>query len=592
MSSSSPSRTASTASTSPALTVVAAAVLLFGVALRLLGMFSLELWSDEARWCEHLLTGTGTWFRPIGYMWVTKQLLLAFDVNEPLLRSLSTFSGIVQLPLVYVALRLITRRASIAVVGTWLVAIHPVAVAMSKEFKPYAVEAMLHSAVVAFALLYLGHQQQHKKQNAVWLVALLVTCVVAPFFAWTIVFAYPGVFVVVGWAALRDKRWAHLGATAVACVTTLGVLIAMFLARLATKKPATEYWGNKYDVFYVDDEGVLGQVSWFFEKTAELAAFPGYLELPWPPWLIATVKVASVVLCALGVVALIVRKDWRVVGLLLLPWLPMLLFNAKGAWPYGLFRTNTFMLFYTGMLVAIGIDFVVELVGRLPLRARARAGVAAVGALALVLTFPFELGAFAHKGAGTLTSEASVLAGLRRVYEVETGMSFDAAIDDETFFERWLRADAVRTSTDPRANVGSAREVLLDDSIGITSPLLVLDGHACTTMRYYRDYDSASSAVLEDWLPSHFTTLCGGYGWRGWMRTIASLRGRSFWLIASKTGWASFTREKAGAICEEALVDEIIPPSTHVYRCQARTDVDLYEPPPESPAEPPETPDE
>jgi hypothetical protein len=542
-----------------AVAVAAAAVLLVGVVLRLLGMFSLELWSDEARWCEHLLIGTGTWFRPVGYMWLTKQIL-ALEINEPLLRSLSTVAGIAQLPLVYVALRHLVKRPVVAVVGTWLLAIHPVAVAMSKEFKPYAVEAMLHSALVVFALLYL------RSKSARWLAALLITALVAPFLAWTVVFAYPGVFLVVGVGALRDKRLAHLGATAVACVGTLGILIAMFFARLAAKKPATQYWGDKYDVFYVDDQGVWGQVRWFFEKTAELAAFPAQLQMPWASWFVQVVQGTCVALCALGAVALVVRKDVRAIALLLMPWLPMLAFNAAGAWPYGMFRTNTFMLFYTGVLVTLGVDFLVELARRLPRAPRMAALALAVAGL--VVTFPFDLGAFKHKGKGTLTSESSVFAALQRVYEVETGQRFDAPLDADTHAAWAARADEVNAGVRalPLASVFD------DEAAGFTQPLLVMDGHACTSMRYYRDFHSDSAERLGDWLPSHFRVLCGSYGWRGWKQTLHDLRGRAFWIISAKTNWPEYTRSKLAKFCK-VTVDEVIPPSTHIYRCEPLPDV-------------------
>ena len=152
-------------------TFIVVFVMVVGIVARLAGVRSLELWSDEARWCEHLLTGTGTWFRPIGYMWVTRQILEVFGVSAHALRSLSTLSGILLLPLVYVVLLRIVQHRTVALAATWLLAIHPVAVAMSKEFKPYIVEALMHALLIGLTLLVVEAVDRRRR----WLVLLFMT---------------------------------------------------------------------------------------------------------------------------------------------------------------------------------------------------------------------------------------------------------------------------------------------------------------------------------------------------------------------------------------------------------------------------------
>ncbi len=531
--------------------------MVFGVVLRLLGFFDLELWADEAGWCARLIEGDYGWIRPIGYMWVTRELL-TLQVSEPVLRSLSYVAGLAALPITYLVLRRAVQPP-LAVVGTWLLAIHPIAVAMTKEFKPYAMEYALHVALVALALTYLA------KGGARRLGALLVVALVAPLFAWTIIFAYPGVFTVVGLRALRERRRAHVIATAVGCASTLAVCVGLYLARLATKTAASGYWGRKYDVFYVDHgAGLLGYIGWSIEKTADLAAFPLHLQAPGGGTSAAALHVLSMVLCALGVVALLARKRWELAALVVAPWALTFAFNAARVWPYGLFRTNLYLLSYTLVLVVLGIDFLAGVAAaRLAPSARRAAAIGAV--VALCLTFPFDLEAFAHKRGGTLTAEASVLTALQRIYERETGQRWGSPIDDATARARGEGAAARRRGLGPDGERG----IVLDETIGHDVPLLILDGHACAIMRYYRDYHSASSPVLRDWLPSHFVTKCSAFGNKSWKRLLTEVGGRSFWLVSAKSRLPLDTRTRLAAMCAPQ-VDEILPEWTLLYQCRAK----------------------
>jgi hypothetical protein len=367
-----------------------------------------------------------------------------------------------------------------------------------------------------------------------------------------------------GLAEWRARRFHHLAALAVGCLATLAVLVGIFLARLASKKPATEYWGRKYDVFYVGDDP-LGAVGWFLQKTAEMASFPARLQMPWASWLEWCVFVVGIALVAVGVASIVRERRWHLAALLLAPWGVMVVFNVVGAWPYGLFRTNTFMLLYMLLLLAVGLDAVVTFVAA---RARLRPVALVLGGVLAVLTLPFEARALAHKGPGTLTSESSVRAALERIYEVEEGRPFTVPVDDERLFERIVAADAARKA---QSDVVTRDE--LDDDAGLAQPLLVLDGHACTSARYYRDFDDETRGVFEDWLPGHFVTMCTSYKKSAWLEALRSLRGRDFWLIAGKTGWAKATRETLAPLCD-LDVDVTIPPSTHLLHCRHRSDLE------------------
>jgi hypothetical protein len=142
-----------------------------------------------------------------------------------------------------------------------------------------------------------------------------------------------------------------------------------------------------------------------------------------------------------------------------------------------------------------------------------------------------------------------------------------APVDDERFLNRVLDADEAR-----RSGADAINGVELPNHASTRKPLLVLDGHACTIVRYYRSLDDETRAVFEDWLPAHFVTVCTGYAKPSWVDTLRMLAGREFWLISAKPGWAKTTRSVVAPLCE-IDVDVTIPPATHFLHCRPRADL-------------------
>ena len=221
---------------SRAILLGAAVIIGVGVLLRLLGQLTIEVWADEALWANKLLEGNVGWIRPPAYMAATK-LLLAVRNDEVMLRSLSLLPSLVQLPLLFLLL------PWAALVGVFLLAVHPTVVAMAKEFKPYALEASVHTALIAMALAYVQAPRTRL------LVALVVVAAVAPPFAWSPVFIYPGVFLAVGFSAWQAGRRTDVMVAVGGVVATLLVLGGVFLARLKNADPHPEFWGTSYNVF-------------------------------------------------------------------------------------------------------------------------------------------------------------------------------------------------------------------------------------------------------------------------------------------------------------------------------------------------------
>ncbi|MDP2344021.1 MAG: hypothetical protein Q8O67_23890 [Deltaproteobacteria bacterium] len=393
--------------------VVAFFAFAFGTALRLLGYFGdeMQLWLDEASWAQMLVEGRAAWIRPAGYMWLTARLLDVVN-NEQMLRSLSVIAGIAQLPLVLVALRLSLGSKWLALFGVYLLAINPVAVAMSKEFKPYALEAAVHGALVIWALAYCRSDRRGH------LIGLVVTAALSPLFAWSVVFAYPGVFAAVGLRALKQRRTGDAVIAGAGALCTLVVLASIWAMRVSGKDEKTDYWGRKYDVFYVGDSA-LEKLQWLTGKSADVLGFPARLELgvAMPQWLVA-LHVAFVVLCIVGLIDLLRRRQWLTLGIWALPIVITVLFNLAGKWPYGVFRTNVYLLFYAIGLVCCGLAALAPLVARTPLGRRAASAVAVV---VVVSIFPFDLSHFRTKEESALALSSSVRTALEKVYAAEIG---------------------------------------------------------------------------------------------------------------------------------------------------------------------------
>jgi hypothetical protein len=201
------------------------------------------------------------------------------------------------------------------------------------------------------------------------LIASVALSSVALLFAQDILFAYPAIYLILGWRALTlprlaDKAWWFLGAA-----LCFGLALAHYYfdwKQLATgSEPVTEYWGRRYDVFY---EPTTNEAHWHWlvRKYLDMAAFPGGRREHWHSLsalgsnglgtLARMDRVLWALLHVLGIAVLAYRR--RVMELVLVgtPLLVLMVFNALGHWPIGPFRTNLFVLAYTAPMAAFAFD--------------------------------------------------------------------------------------------------------------------------------------------------------------------------------------------------------------------------------------------
>jgi hypothetical protein len=319
-------------------------------------------WTDECSWAMYTMTAPlrELVIRPIGFMAISKTLAVLFGPTETVLRALPWLAG-VSLTLLLPALsrRLFTAPAA-RLLFVAVVALHPAAQSFTKEFKPYGISLSLHLLLVFLTLRYAS---SGTRKDLAW---LLGVAAIGILFAQDLVFAYPGVFLIAGYEARRSRS--HLvavGATALLIVLSLVVQYVLFWSQLTSTD--TDTFGDKYDVFYSSSAG--SYLGWLFERYGGIAAFPGLQRkfwnarwLPQSEWdaLGEAVAVIWVVLHAIGLVVLARFRRAREALLLVLPLLVLLAFNAVGRWPFGVFRTNLFLVGNTAAIAAMAFDWPVD----------------------------------------------------------------------------------------------------------------------------------------------------------------------------------------------------------------------------------------
>ena len=320
------------------------ALLAAGVIVRTWGVLvdPLDLWADEAWWAVLLesrsLAEHG--FRPIGYMWICRQLL-DFGSPEIMLRLPSWIAGCAALVFIYRSSELLLRSRAAILLVLLLAAFHPKLVVFAKEFKPYSVEVLIYAALTLWALACLRRGRAST--------GFLVAAVVAIPFCYPVVFLYPALALafagerMAGLRRLTTRQRVYAALAVVSAFLLLHALLFEFL----DAGPNRIFWGEKYDVFPIGT-GLAGGLVWYAQKTWALWTLPGALD-GMPPVAISIFGVAY----AGGIAVLFTAGRFRELALLCVPLVAAALANLLGYWPYGAFRPNLFLI--PGALLVIGV---------------------------------------------------------------------------------------------------------------------------------------------------------------------------------------------------------------------------------------------
>ena len=240
-------------------------------------------------------------------------------------------------------------------------------------------------------------------------------------------------------------------------------------------------------------------------KTAEIAAFPA--RLVWFLPVDAAAGVVSSALCAFAFIVMVIRREGRLLALLVLPWYVVLVFNVLGLWPYGVFRTNLFLLFYSLTLVCYALDISLRFI-----QSRAdfmRLPFVFVLVVLFVIVLPLDSGALRDKGASGFARSSYVQTAMQDLYT-------RVAINGE---DRHLT--------------------------------LVLDGHACTVFRYYLDYhESGLGSDARQWFRESVSIKCKPFLEDNYLRALREHAGEVFWIIVDKPPLIALTITELQNLCD------------------------------------------
>ena len=277
-------------------------------------------------------------------MWFSRELLKLGN-PELWLRVPSLLAGCAALYCLYRSAELSTRTRVAVLFVTLLAAFHPKLVVFAKEFKPYAVEVFVVSALTYWTLHCLRKGRGYAGLFAAALFSLP--------FCYPVVFLYPGIGLALAGerlAALRRlsaRRWLYAALVAV----PLLAVAHFYVFEMLGAGPNRLLWGEKYDVFPLDT-GLLGGIAWYASKTWSLVTLAGALEaMP------ATGQTLFGIGFAGGIGALASGRRYRELALFVSPFAAAAAANVLGYWPYGEFRANLFLIPGGLLLTAQAVDW-------------------------------------------------------------------------------------------------------------------------------------------------------------------------------------------------------------------------------------------
>jgi hypothetical protein len=472
--------------------VAMASLLSFGAFLRTRGY----LWNvvgvdvDEATWARRLIQNPmeELLIRPPLFMGITKVLVQLFGAWESVLRFVSWSLGLV---LLFASPALATRLFGTAAARLFfvtVVALHPAAIDMAKEFKPYSPSLAVHLLLIWLALRYAALRRD---RDLWWVLALAPLSVLM---AQDIAILYPGLYLALLLSALAVSR-RHVVLVFAGGALTLLTLVGLyfFIWRQMDLGPSggdTAFWARKYGTFYVDDSDT-SRLAWFGQRVFDMTSFPGIRIRLWRSELLSPESLELLkhvdswmwtALVALGTLALALRRRLRLALLLLLPLITLCAINRAGLWPLGAFRTNLFLLVYTAALAGFAVD---ELGRRLPL-------FLALVPSALLVFLPFVAFESTWHASKRIFSESSA-------------------------FPRALRRLLDRQGADYQ---GPPETVLLDN-------------RTCTGWKFYTQLHPGTQRWLPKDLDKRLSTHCRNTLSSKFVRGVVQEEGKRVWLMAN-----------------------------------------------------------
>ena len=494
-------------------------VILLGLWLRCRGILfgpTLPLWSDESTWLVFLKTQplTTLFIRPIAFMGLTKVLVALFPPTEFVVRFLPWLGGLATVLLSPALARRLCQSNMARLLLIASIALHPAAIDLGRDFKPYSLGLTVHIGLLILAFNYVVRGRARD------LYLVLGVAMLGVLFAQDIVFIYPGLFLTLFVVAWKQARKPHLLAIAASAVVTVGILVTLYLMiwRNLDQQGEKDYWGARYDVFYIPDSGRgSSYVGWLSNKFADVLAMPGMRRDHWqsveatdgPRPLGASLDRALWIgFAVVGAAVLVRRRRFYEILLLLGPLAVLMAFNAAGRWPFGAFRTNLFLLAYVTPLTALAFDL------------RRRSTTAVVTATAA--TAPTATAAATETTATAPTKWWTPLPALAFVVLPFFALNKHFHTYKHTFSATSYFPDVIQHLVDAQSKDPRGRELLL------------MDTRSCADWRYYVRYHPRFAAQREEIENDRFSVKCGKSTRKMLLRAASEIgRGERIWGVAT-----------------------------------------------------------
>ncbi|MGO9113626.1 MAG: ArnT family glycosyltransferase [Thermoguttaceae bacterium] len=363
------------------------ALMIVGLVLRLTRyLLRFPLWEDEAMLSANLLDrGYGGLLQPLHYCQVAPTLFLwgqltavkLLGFNEYALRLIPFLCGMGSLLLFRrVAGRLLQGTALLLAVGLFAVA-YPMT-RYAAEAKPYGCDLLVGLAMLALVIQWLRRPNQTRW---LWYLAMLVGPAVG--YSFPAIFVAGGVSLIVAWVLVMSRRTKGAGHEGPAALADGTGTVPATLANGARSVPRTSAWipWMVYNMLLVAGFAVLLVVSKYsvgetnqqtMEETHWANMFPPITQpLKLPLWLLEIHAGAmlgypvggpnwgstfSLICVLVGVAALVRRRQWLLLGLLLAPLGLNFVAAALHRFPYGGHARMTLFLAPTFCtLIAVGL---------------------------------------------------------------------------------------------------------------------------------------------------------------------------------------------------------------------------------------------
>ena len=360
---------------------LAAAIITVGVVVRLrLYLARRSFWDDEAAVALNLVSRPfSDLLGPLDYrqtapplfLWIERLIVLIAGASEWTLRALPFLAGVAALVLTWHVGRRLLPTGGV-LVALALVAVSPLLVYFSNELKPYSSDAMVTLLLVLAALRF-GEQPD---ERARW-VALALGGALAAAFSTTAAFVLAGVvaYLVASEPVRRAPGVLANAGLVAAAWTVAAVLLALDHRELLTEASATGSWMRAFwkDYFLSNAPPGLRMRVWVITfgalKDTLVGGSSRQFELA-----------ALFATAALGLIRLVTRNGAAVGCLIAVPYACLAAAGALRLYPLGP-RLILFAAPLTALLLASGLTWVPDLIGR---RISRSAGILATAAVALV----------------------------------------------------------------------------------------------------------------------------------------------------------------------------------------------------------------